>query len=283
MIQANELNKVRIFYLRTSTGNMQAAFVIDGRHYSSSEDVRRAIAEAGEHLDARRIVAEFETREIESSLALPRLPSWQAYKRQLPPLEPKIYDNWTTWKEAKNHLEEVFPQETLNTLESAFTFALNCHKEQQRPDGEPYMKHLLEVSEILVGGVGIANETVILAGILHDVVEDTKCSLDEIRFRFGAEVANLVAWLTEQGQAGLGTDRERREKYFDQLQSAPLDAIVVKLADRLSNVQKLNTHPNPEKQKMYYLETVEKVIPLANRHPWFALQFELWREKFEPM
>lgn len=168
----------------------------------------------------------------------------------------------------------------MNVLDSAFAFALECHGEQTRPNGEPYVEHLLEVTEILGQKLFITDEKMLVAGILHDVVEDTPCSLGDIELRFGTEVANLVRWLTYQKQA----DRKKaRKDYFTQLQQAPSDAIVIKLADRLSNVQRLDTHPSREKQKKYYHETVEKIIPLAYHYPWFALQFELWQEKFEKM
>jgi (p)ppGpp synthase/HD superfamily hydrolase len=178
------------------------------------------------------------------------------------------------------YLKTRLPPDTLAALDQAFVFAIACHGEQTRPNGESYTLHLLEVVEILWEGVGIADEEILLAGVLHDVVEDTSCSLDEIRARFGIGVANLVEWLTMPTRDSEESVEQVREKYFARLHSAPVKAIAIKLADRLSNVQKLDTHPRPEKQKAYYRETVEKIVPLASRIPWFDLQFEAWCERF---
>jgi (p)ppGpp synthase/HD superfamily hydrolase len=64
------------------------------------------------------------------------------------------------------------------------------------------------------------------------------------------------------------------------LRSAPDDALLVKLADRLSNVQRLDTHPRPEKRRSYYQETVRAIVPLAQSHPWFRQWYATWRDDF---
>jgi (p)ppGpp synthase/HD superfamily hydrolase len=192
----------------------------------------------------------------------------------------KTFDGWESWSEARGDLAICLPPATLAALDCAFTFASTCHGEQTRPNGEPYTHHLLEVVEILLKGAGITDEETLVAGVLHDIVEDTPCSLKGIRARFGSSVADLVGWLTMPTQSDGVSVGQAREEYFAHLQSAPLSAVAVKLADRLSNVQKLEAHPRPGKQKSYYRETVEKVIPLARRIPWFDVQFQTWRERF---
>jgi (p)ppGpp synthase/HD superfamily hydrolase len=112
---------------------------------------------------------------------------------------------------------------------------------------------------------------VLTAAVLHDVVEDTECSLDTVRSEFGAEVASLVDGVTK------GDDRAA---YLERLRSAPTSALLVKLADRASNVQRLDTHPRPEKRRSYYAETVRSIVPLASVHPWFEEWYAQWQREF---
>jgi (p)ppGpp synthase/HD superfamily hydrolase len=121
---------------------------------------------------------------------------------------------------------------------------------------------------------------VLRAAVLHDVVEDTACTLDEVRERFGDRVATLVDWVTKPPRREARSREEARAAYLDRLRSAPDDAVLVKLADRLSNVQRLDTHPRPEKRRDYYDETVRFILPLAERHPWFLDWYGAWRTEF---
>lgn len=156
-------------------------------------------------------------------------------------------------------------------MDEAVEFAVRWHGDQRRPAGEPYVEHLLEVVTVLVDGVGVTDVDVLRAGVLHDVVEDTECELGEVRERFGARVAELVGWVTK------GDDREA---YLARLKDAPEDALTIKLADRLSNVQRLGTHPRAAKQQSYYRETVRTIVPLAQAFPWFEEWYARWREEF---
>jgi (p)ppGpp synthase/HD superfamily hydrolase len=116
--------------------------------------------------------------------------------------------------------------------------------------------------------------------VLHDIVEDTSCALEEIERNFGVKVANLVEWLTESVLDRKKYAAQARERYLAKLKAAPLDVVVIKLADRLSNVQKLDTHPKVEKQRTYYRETIEKIMPLSKCSPWFSSQFKAWKNQF---
>jgi (p)ppGpp synthase/HD superfamily hydrolase len=117
----------------------------------------------------------------------------------------------------------------------------------------------------------VADPTLLTAAVLHDVVEDTPCTLATVESTFGHEVAVLVDWVTKA---------DDREAYLTRLRSAPADAVLVKLADRASNVQRLHTHPRPEKQRGYYAETVRTIVPLASAHPWFAEWYATWQEEY---
>jgi (p)ppGpp synthase/HD superfamily hydrolase len=89
-----------------------------------------------------------------------------------------------------------------------------------------------------------------------------------VRERFGDRVAELVGWVTKSGD---------RAEYLARLRDAPDAAIAVKLADRLSNVQRLRTHPRPEKRASYYRETVATIVPLAAGRPWFQQWYSEWQ------
>ncbi|CAM3334545.1 HD domain-containing protein [Kibdelosporangium persicum] len=173
------------------------------------------------------------------------------------------------WPALRQRLNGRVPD--LHLLDEAVEFAVRWHGDQTRPAGEPYVEHLLEVVTVLAEGVGVTDIDVLRAGVLHDVVEDTDCDLETVRAQFGDRVAELVNWVTKG---------EDREAYLENLKNAPKDALTVKLADRLSNVQRLNTHPKPAKQQKYYLETVRTIVPLSQGFPWFEEWYAKWRNEF---
>jgi hypothetical protein len=118
------------------------------------------------------------------------------------------------------------------------------------------------------------------AGGPHDVAEDTPCTAAEVRERFGDRTADLVGWVTIPPRREDETKAEVRAVYLDHLRGAPHDALTVKFADRVSNVQRLDTHRRHEKARSYYRETVTRILPLAQHHPWFPDWFEAWRSEF---
>lgn len=185
------------------------------------------------------------------------------------------------WPILRAQWADLLSEEVLVALDETVAFATRWHGDQIRPAGEPYIEHLLEATRVLVEAVGVTDIDVLRAAVLHDVVEDTPCTLDEVRERFGDRVATLVDWVTKPPR-GEGQSREdARAAYLDRLRSAPDDAILVKLADRLSNVQRLDTHPRPEKSRSYYDETVRLMLPLAERDPWFRDWYGAWRTEFQ--
>jgi guanosine-3',5'-bis(diphosphate) 3'-pyrophosphohydrolase len=175
------------------------------------------------------------------------------------------------WPALRARLAGRLPEADLESLDAAVEFAVRWHADQLRPAGEPYVEHLLEALTVLTEGVGVTDVDVLRAAVLHDVVEDTDCTLDQVRHRFGARTAELVDWVTK--------DADRAE-YLARLRTAPADALLVKLADRLSNVQRLDTHPRPAKQRTYYQETVRSIVPLADAHPWFREWYATWQTTF---
>lgn len=191
-----------------------------------------------------------------------------------------IYDRWRGWDEAERDLAERIGPDLLRVIADAFAFAVAWHGDQTRPTGDPYVWHLLETLEVLTEGAGVDDQDILVAAVLHDVVEDTPCTMEEVRERFGARVATLIKWLTRTGPRD-GEDRmAAKRRYLAGFERAPQDAVLVKLADRFSNVQKLDALPNAERRRAYYRETVEAVLPLADIDPWFERKFAAWQRDF---
>jgi GTP pyrophosphokinase len=162
-------------------------------------------------------------------------------------------------------------------VDGAVTFATRFHGDQKRPTGAPYVEHLLEALEVLVRGAGVSDPDVLCAAVLHDVVEDTPCTIAGVRAAFGDRVADMVGWVTIP-EAPEGADKKAvKEAYLKRLAEAPDDAILVKLADRASNVQTLR-NLRPQKQREYYAQTVAYIIPLAASRGWWALWYASWEE-----
>jgi guanosine-3',5'-bis(diphosphate) 3'-pyrophosphohydrolase len=192
----------------------------------------------------------------------------------------RVFDRWATWPQAEQGLAARVSPEDLEVLRQAFAFARRCHGAQLRPTGEPYQRHLLEALEVLVEGAGVLRRDVLVAALLHDVVEDTACGTDQVGARFGPAVAELVDWVTKTDPPPGGDRAEARLGYLRRLASAPPDAVLIKLADRFSNVQKLDRHPSADKRRSYYQETVEWILPMAAGVPWFHEQYDRWRRRF---
>ena len=114
------------------------------------------------------------------------------------------------------------------------------------------------------------------AAVLHDVVEDTACTLGEVRAAFGDRVADLVGWVTIPETPEGGDRKAVKEAYLRRLAGAPDDAILVKLADRASNVQTLR-RLGLAKQREYYAQTVAYIVPLAASRAWCAAWYASWQ------
>ncbi len=156
----------------------------------------------------------------------------------------------------------------------AFAFAYQLHEGQYRKSGEPYIAHPVAVASFLrdLGG----DSAMIAAGFLHDVVEDTEVTLEEIEERFGTETQRLVEGVTKLSKFNFSSTTERQAENFRRMflaMAKDIRVIVVKLADRLHNMRTLQ-HLKPEKQRSIALETREIFAPLANR-------LGIWRFKWE--
>lgn len=166
-------------------------------------------------------------------------------------------------------------QEGHQLICQAFNFAYSLHEGQYRKSGEPYIAHPVAVAGLLrsLGG----DSAMIAAGFLHDVVEDTDVTVEEIEERFGPEVAQLVEGVTKLSKFNFSSTTERQAENFRRMFMAmakDIRVIVVKLADRLHNMRTLQ-HLKPEKQKRIAQETAEIFAPLANRLGIWHFKWEL--------
>ncbi|HEY9858725.1 MAG TPA: bifunctional (p)ppGpp synthetase/guanosine-3',5'-bis(diphosphate) 3'-pyrophosphohydrolase [Candidatus Obscuribacterales bacterium] len=147
----------------------------------------------------------------------------------------------------------------------AFEFAYQLHEGQYRASGEPYIAHPVAVSGLLrdLGG----SSAMIAAGFLHDVVEDTEVTAEEIEERFGPEVRRLVEGVTKLSKFNFSSKRERQAENFRRMflaMAQDIRVIVVKLADRLHNMRTLEHLPDAKRRSIAQ-ETREIFAPLANR------------------
>lgn len=158
-----------------------------------------------------------------------------------------------------------YSEKDIRLLQKAYIFAARAHRGQTRRSGEPYLSHPLEVTNILAEMN--LDLTTLIAGLLHDVPEDTEVSINEIREEFGKDVAALVEGVTKIGRVEDSTPEETRAETIKKIILAMTDdlrVIFIKLADRWHNLKTLHFLPE-EKQKRIAQETLEIYAPIANR------------------
>lgn len=159
-------------------------------------------------------------------------------------------------------------------IEKAYNFAEKAHEDQKRASGEPYFIHVFEVAKTLAK-LGMDSKTIV-AGLLHDTIEDGHATEEQIDEEFGKEVLFLVNGVSKLGKLKYrGRERhvESLRKFFVAM-AEDVRVIIIKLADRLHNVSTLE-HLKPEKAKRIALETIEIHAPLANRLGMWKLKGEL--------
>ena len=173
-------------------------------------------------------------------------------------------------------IRKYHPSDDLSMIEKAYQLADNAHKDQKRKSGEPYIIHPLCVA-IILADLEMDKET-IAAGLLHDVVEDTVYTEEQLAELFGKEVALLVDGVTKLTQLSWSADKvemqaENLRKMFLAM-AKDIRVIIIKLADRLHNMRTLQ-YMRPEKQKEKARETIEIYSPLADRLGISKIKIEL--------
>ena len=166
-------------------------------------------------------------------------------------------------------------REERKAIRKAFDLALELHSEQRRKSGEPYIYHPISVAKVVAGELGL-DTTSIVCALLHDTVEDTNLTLDEVESGFGNKARNIVDGLTKMSgvfEPGTSAQAENFRKMLLTL-SDDVRVILIKLADRLDNMRTLQ-FMSPDKQQKIASETLYMYAPLAHRLGLYAIKSEL--------
>jgi GTP pyrophosphokinase len=173
-------------------------------------------------------------------------------------------------------ISEYYPEADTEIINQAYVYSAKVHEGQVRLSGEPYLSHPLEVASILSD---MHLDTISIAcGLLHDVVEDTHTTVEDIQERFGEETAKIIAGVTKISKLSLDTDRARQAENLRRMILAMADdlrVILIKLADRLHNIRTIHYHQSDLKKREIAQETLDIYAPLASRLGIFWMKREL--------
>jgi guanosine-3',5'-bis(diphosphate) 3'-pyrophosphohydrolase len=173
-------------------------------------------------------------------------------------------------------IASYYPDAKLDLVRKAYTFADECHRGQTRHSGEPYMIHPTEVAYTLAElRLDIPS---VVTGLLHDTVEDTHATLEQIEKEFGKDITDLVDGVTKLSKITFKTSEEKQAENFRKMilaMAKDIRVILVKLCDRLNNMRTLE-HMTPLKQRTIAQETLDIYAPIANRLgiSWIKLELE---------
>lgn len=191
------------------------------------------------------------------------------------PAKPQDLDHKAALEELFRLIKAYNANVDIAAIQAAYEYAEKAHRNQKRFSGEPYIVHPLEVAKILAQ-LELDPET-IMAGLLHDVVEDTGITLEDIQVKFGKEVALLVDGVTKLSRFEFKSKEEQQAENLRKMflaMAKDIRVILIKLADRLHNLRTLKYHPVPKQQEIAQ-ETLEIFAPLAHRLGIYRIKWEL--------
>ncbi len=171
----------------------------------------------------------------------------------------------SNFNDLKNHMENFGQEYDYDLVRKAFELCVNAHQGQKRVSSEDYYYHPYNVAKIVVS-LGMDTESVV-ASLLHDVVEDTDITIEEISEQFGKEVALLVDGVTKIGRLNFSTKEQQQAESLRKMLIAmgqDIRVIIIKLADRLHNMRTIDAM-SPQKQRDKSVETLEIYAPIAHR------------------
>jgi GTP pyrophosphokinase len=171
----------------------------------------------------------------------------------------------TRFRDLLRTIRSYRPNDDLTLVKKAYDYSLRHHQGQTRASGEPYLVHPLEVASVLADMR--MDTTAIAAGLLHDAVEDTAVTVDDIRNQFGEQVAHIVEGVTKISKIEFASREEAQAESVRKMVLAMVDdirVVMIKLADRLHNMRTLE-HLQPERQVKIARETQEIYAPIAHR------------------
>ncbi|MFI3115042.1 MAG: bifunctional (p)ppGpp synthetase/guanosine-3',5'-bis(diphosphate) 3'-pyrophosphohydrolase [Clostridia bacterium] len=183
-------------------------------------------------------------------------------------------DNWIVQFKEKLRTQRDAQTYNIELIEKAYNKAVNAHEGQLRKSGDPYVIHPLEVAEIILE-MGLDTESIV-AGLLHDCIEDTEYNYDEIAKDFGTTIADLVNGVTRLGMITYSKEQEQMEDLRKMFMAMAKDirVILVKLADRTHNMRTMEFLPEA-KRRSKSLETMEIYAPIAHRLGMQKVKWEL--------
>ena len=179
------------------------------------------------------------------------------------------------WQELKSSCEKICKsEEDWNLINRAYFLAKEAHQGVRRRSGEPYFLHPIAVAKIVVDEIGLGVKSVV-AALLHDVVEDTEYTVEDMEHIFGKKIATMVDGLTKMSGV-FNADTSRQAEYFRKVLltlSDDVRVILIKIADRLHNMRTLGSMPH-NKQIKITGETLYLFAPLAYRLGLYAIKTE---------
>lgn len=176
-----------------------------------------------------------------------------------------MYETVTNIDQLLDRLQSYQPDADLGMVRKAYEFSAKAHEGQVRQSGEPYVKHPVAVAGVLTSLK--TDVTAVVAGLLHDTLEDTVATTDELQREFGKEVVHLVDGVTKIGKITFKSSEEKQAENFRKMVLSMADdirVVIIKLADRLHNMRTLE-HLREKKRQEIAQETLEIYAPLANR------------------